>query len=177
MACISEGEVPVSALQYQLTSSEDDAGITARLAKKLIAWASLDAGKLEVIRPGTFTAQYIRSTGLKAPVLIKGDRFNESPQLGLMWPDVHNISVDVLSDYIGGDRKVDTWDVMKQRPGPAWTLSQWCTYWHARLDAATRQAKPATAHGAPGMLVNDDDDEEGEVVDSGVVIVLQGVQG
>lgn len=73
--------------------------------------------------------------------------------------------------------QVDTWDVVKQRPGPAWTLSQWCTYWHARLEAATRQAKPATAHGAPGMLINDDDDEEGEVVDSGVVIVLQGVQG
>jgi hypothetical protein len=24
--------------------------------------------------------------------------------------------------------QVDTWDVLKQRPGPALTLSQWCTY-------------------------------------------------
>lgn len=66
---------------------------------------------------------------------------------------------------------------MRQRPGPAWTLSQWSAYWHARQDAERRQARPATAHGAPGMFTNDEDDEEGEVVDSGVVIVLQGVQG
>lgn len=65
---------------------------------------------LQVIRPGTFTAQYIRSTGLKNPVLIKGDRFNESPQLGLMWPDVDNITVDILLHFIGGDRKASlTW--------------------------------------------------------------------
>lgn len=153
----------------------DDAGIAARLAKKLLAWTPQDAGKLEVrhavvrdrtpqstdrsggtqsfhpssavswasfvslacydscvadillnnwncveqldfclylqvIRPGTFTAQYIRSTGLKNPVLIKGDRFNESPQLGLMWPDVDNITVDILLHFIGGDRKASlTW--------------------------------------------------------------------
>lgn len=150
----------------------DDAGVTARLFKRLTQWTSPNAGKLEVrkldavftsgqptptgsacntaaghaenylsaaaaldiraaclswcrrhvpgsivcvcnhcaalqvIRPGTFTAQFIRATGLKAPVLIKGDRFNENPQMGLMWPDVHGISVDILSDYIGGDRKV-----------------------------------------------------------------------
>jgi hypothetical protein len=59
-----------------------------------------------VIRPGGFTANYIRSSGLKEPVLVKGDRFNENPQMGLMWPDVHSISVDVLADYIGGERKV-----------------------------------------------------------------------
>jgi hypothetical protein len=61
---------------------------------------------LQVIRPGGFTANYIRSSGLKEPVLVKGDRFNENPQMGLMWPDVHSISVDVLADYIGGERKV-----------------------------------------------------------------------
>jgi hypothetical protein len=76
--------------------------------------------------------------------------------------------------------QVDTWDVLKQRPGPAWTLSQWCTYWHARQDAATRMAKPQTAHGGglPGRAgfggYDDEDDDEGEVVDSCRVIVLQG---
>jgi hypothetical protein len=60
----------------------------------------------QVIRPGGFTANYIRSSGLKEPVLVKGDRFNENPQMGLMWPDVHSISVDVLADYIGGEQKV-----------------------------------------------------------------------
>jgi hypothetical protein len=72
--------------------------------------------------------------------------------------------------------QVDTWDVLKQRPGPAWTLSQWCTYWHARQDAATRMAKPQTAHGAgpPGRAGNDEyDDDEGEEVDSCRVLVLQ----
>lgn len=64
---------------------------------------------------------------------------------------------------------VDTWDVIKQRPGPAWTLAQWCTYWHARQDASTRMARPQTAHnGRP----DEDDDDDGEVVDSGRVMVL-----
>jgi hypothetical protein len=61
---------------------------------------------VQVIRPGTFTPAFIRSTGLKAPVLVKGDRFNENPQLGLMWPDVHSVSVDIVANYVGGDRKV-----------------------------------------------------------------------
>lgn len=66
----------------------------SRLTCTLSCW-------LQTIRPGTFTTQYIRSTGLKDPVLIKGDRFNENPQLGLIWPDVHNVSVDILAGYIG----------------------------------------------------------------------------
>ncbi|WIA23647.1 hypothetical protein OEZ85_000351 [Tetradesmus obliquus] len=180
MACLSEGEDVVAGFSRQHTEC-DDAGIAARLAKRLIGWNSANADKLQVIRPGGFTANYIRSSGLKEPVLVKGDRFNENPQMGLMWPDVHSISVDVLADYIGGERKVDTWDVVKQKPGPAWTLSQWCTYWHARQDAATRMAKPQTAHGGgppPGRAgiggYEDEDDDEGEVVDSCRVLVLQG---
>eukprot|EP00883_Tetradesmus_obliquus_P014467 jgi/Sobl393_1/7528/SZX78141.1 len=180
MACLSEGEDVVAGISRQHTEC-DDAGIAARLAKRLIGWNSANADKLQVIRPGGFTANYIRSSGLKEPVLVKGDRFNENPQMGLMWPDVHSISVDVLADYIGGERKVDTWDVVKQKPGPAWTLSQWCTYWHARQDAATRMAKPQTAHGGgppPGRAgiggYEDEDDDEGEVVDSCRVLVLQG---
>jgi hypothetical protein len=78
---------------------------------------------LQTIRPGTFTTQYIRSTGLKDPVLIKGDRFNENPQLGLIWPDVHNVSVDILAGYIGTSAggKVSQADVTSCVPA-TWAL-------------------------------------------------------
>jgi hypothetical protein len=60
----------------------------------------------QIIRPGGFDSSYIRYSGLKAPVLIKGDRFNVSPQMGLTWADVETFSVDLLSELVGGDRTV-----------------------------------------------------------------------
>jgi hypothetical protein len=76
---------------------------------------------------------------------------------------------------------VDTWDVAKQRLGPAWTLSQWCTYWHARQDALARQAARRQAGGGTRQptvaAINDGDDAEDDggvdEADSGVVLVLQ----
>ena len=38
---------------------------------------------LQVIRPGHFVSGPIRDNGLKQPLLIKGDRYNFNPQMGV----------------------------------------------------------------------------------------------
>jgi hypothetical protein len=58
------------------------------------------------IRPGAFEPAFVRGSGLRLPVLVKGDGVNVSPQMGLLSSDVTQLCVDALPEFVPGDRKV-----------------------------------------------------------------------
>jgi hypothetical protein len=65
-------------------------------------------------------------------------------------------------------RQVFTWDVARQEYGPAWSVAQWALYWRVRKGFADKPTAQDVAVGLPPGVgpEGDEDDEEGEEVDS-----------
>jgi hypothetical protein len=60
---------------------------------------------LQVIRPGQFMPGPIRETGLKRPLLIKGDRYNFNPHMGVALTGTGPSATD-LADRMDQEKEV-----------------------------------------------------------------------
>lgn len=73
---------------------------------------------LQTIRPGQFMPGPIRESGLKKPLLIKGDRYNFNPHMGVALAGTGPSATD-LSDRMDQEREVRDLGVLGLGAGPA----------------------------------------------------------
>ncbi|GIL59700.1 hypothetical protein Vafri_14428, partial [Volvox africanus] len=99
------------------------------LGTQLLAWPGYAAEPVEVVEMAGFTNDWVRTTGLQAPSLVKGC-IRYTSWLQPLLTDMSDLSL--LSKELGHDREVQTLDVAQQTPGPRWTMRQWCLYWKER---------------------------------------------
>ncbi|GIM09413.1 hypothetical protein Vretimale_13259, partial [Volvox reticuliferus] len=116
------------------------------LGTQLLAWPGYAAEPVEVVEMGGFTSDWVRTTGLQTPSLVKGCTTYTSFLQPLL-TDMRDLSL--LSKELGHDREVQTLDVAQQTPGPRWTMRQWCLYWKER-QTLTPQTEPHHLATGPG---------------------------
>ncbi|EFJ53284.1 hypothetical protein VOLCADRAFT_115857 [Volvox carteri f. nagariensis] len=117
------------------------------LGGQLLAWPGYATEPVEVIEMAGLTNDWVRTTGLQVPSLVKGCTTYTSFLQPLL-TDMRDLSR--LSKELGDDREVQTLDVAQQTPGPRWTMRQWCLYWKERQATLPQPGDPHHLAAGPG---------------------------